>query len=214
MNHLTKRRKSIRSEYITLAFKLVVLAGVCCLIFSLSGCQSLPVKPSKDVSLKISISGKRFSVAAFVFIKEDKVRVDILRPFSGPFSHLYLTGEKAVFLLPGVKTYYQGLFNSQIFFPKITSLSAKWLRLILKGELPSDKHCLSQKQNAYCKIGHLEIFFKKQSSNKSMVLLRHNNKREIKIKIRKLSRKVLKEELFIHDISGYQAVQKWQDLPL
>ena len=63
----------------------------------------MPFKSSEDVSLKVFISSNSFSVSAFAFIKAENVRVDILKPFSGPFGYLYLKGEKAVFLFPSSK---------------------------------------------------------------------------------------------------------------
>ena len=196
----------------TLTLKFLKLTGFCVLIFSFGGCRSLPEKPSEDVSLKMTVSGKGFVVAAFVFIKEDKARVDILKPFSGPFGHLYLKDDRMVFLIPEAKKYYQGAFNSRIVFPQIKNLPAQWILSLLKGEPPSKESCFIQKQKTYCKTGDLVIFLEKQSSKKSAIVLKPKRRKEIKIKIRRLSEKALKEEIFIPPVSGYQPVRKWQDL--
>lgn len=177
----------------------------------------MPIKDSRDLSLKLSISGNHFSVAALVFIKEENVRVDILRPFSSPFGSLYLKGEKAVFLFPGIKKYYQGIFNKEaLIFPPVFQwlgrLSVKQFISVLKGELPSNWNCLVQRKYVYCKLKELEVFLKTKNAKYKTVILSFKNQQTTKIKIRKLHHGILKQEIFSYNLTGWQSIEKWEDL--
>lgn len=145
------------------------------------------------------------------------MRVDILRPFSGPFGSLRITGEKAVFLFPGAGKYYQGVFTEGAsFFPPafkwFEKLSAKQLALILKGEIPNSWNCLAQRKYIYCNLKEWKVFFKTKNAKSRNVILKSKNNETVKIKIRKLSSEVLKEEIFSYDLTDWQSVEKWADL--
>ena len=178
-------------------------SGLLVFLLILSGCQSVPVKSSKDLSLKVSFSQDNFSVMALVFIKEERLRVDILRPFLGPFAYLYIKGQEVTLLLPSEKKYYQGEFKSEMFLPTMENLPLKWLVSILKGEFSKKRGCLLKKREAYCKVKGLKIFLKRQDSKRTVAVLQRGNEK-IKIKIRRLSKKLLKEEVFIYDLENYQ----------
>lgn len=145
------------------------------------------------------------------------MRVDILRPFSSPFGSLYITGEKAVFLFPGTKKYYQGVFNENTsFFPPVFEwlemFSVKQLVFILKGEIPNSWNCLAQRKYIYCNLKEWKVFFKIKNTKSRNVILKSKNNETIKIKIRKLPSGVLKEETFSYDLTDWQSVEKWEEL--
>lgn len=150
-------------------------------------------------------------------MKDENIRVDILRPFSSPFGSLYFKNEKAVFLFPGIKRYYQGIFNEEVsvlppalqWFRK---LSVKQFVSILRGELPSTWNCRIQKRHVYCRLKEFEIFLKIKNAGYTNITLRFKDQRMIKMKIRKLHRGVLKREIFSYDLTGWQSIEKWEDL--
>ena len=178
-------------------------SGLLVFLLVLSGCQSIPVKSSKDLSLKVSFSQNNVSVGALVFIKGERLRADILRPFLGPFAYLYIKGEEVALLFPTEKKYYRGEFKSGMFLPAMENLPLKWFVAILKGELLKEKSCISRKQETYCKTGGVQIFLKKQDSKRTVAVLQTGNEK-IKIRIRRLSRKLLTEEVFTYNLKGYQ----------
>lgn len=190
------------------------LVGVSFALMILSGCQSVPVRRSKDLSLKISLSQAGVSATAVVFIKGEKLRAEILRPFIGPFVYLYLKGEEATLLFPTERKYYQGNFSrGMMVLPVLKNLPIKWFVSILKEEFSKDKGCVVRNKGAYCNLDGLEIFFKRRDSKRTTVVLKMGSQK-LKIKIRKLSRKLLKEEIFTYDLKGYQPITSLKTLKL
>ena len=188
------------------------LIGVSFALMILSGCQSVSVKDSKDLSLKVSLSQEGFSATAVVFIKGEKLRADILRPFMGPFVYLYLKGEEVTLLFPTEKKYYQGDFSKgMMVLPALKNLPIKWFVSVLKGEFSKYKGCIVKNKGAYCKLEGLEIFFKRRDSKRTTAVLKVGSQK-LKIKIRKLSRRLLREEIFTYSLKGYQPIASLKTL--
>ena len=184
----------------------------CFFVVFLQSCQSVSFRQHKDLSLKISISSEKLSVSAYVFIKENNVRIDILKPFSGVFSYLYLKGEEAVFLIPSIKKYYKGDFKNRNFLPWSINISAQELVSVLKGEHLENGVCMIQRRGFSCKKEGIEILLKKQGFRKTTVVLKTKNQQEIKIKIRYLSHRGLKKEVFSYNLKDYYRLEKWDEL--
>ena len=157
-----------------------------------------------------------FSHLLWCLLNEKDVRIDILRPFASPFGHLYLKGEKAVFLLPETKRYYQGEFTAASFFPPafqwFGSLSVKQLISILKQEFPVTWNCLKKDRLTYCKFKKIEVSLKIRNFKNKSVILKFNKQQVVKIKIRKIYRGILKPKIFSYNLTGWESVDKWESL--
>ena len=138
--------------------------------------------------------------------------MDILKPFSGAFGHLYLRDEEAIFLVPSVKKYYKEDFKSGRLLPWSKNISVAELVSILKGEPLGNGACKIQRKRFFCKTEEFEVFLKKQGFKKTSIVLKVGNQKEIKIKVRRLTSGILKEELFSYSLKDYHLVEKWEEL--
>ena len=172
----------------------------------------MPSKNLKDVSLKLSISSQDFSVSAFAFIKNENIRIDILRPFAGPISSVYLKGDEAVFQFPSLKKCYKANLANEEFLPWAEHFSVKWVISILKGDIFKDQNCRVQNKTVRCKTKAFTIFLRKKNARKSTVVFKFGDHKKIKIKIQRLTPVSLKKDVFIYSLEGCQLIQKWQEL--
>ena len=187
-----------------LFFAAVILFG--------AGCRSLFKKElspeSKDRTLKASFSGKKMfpPFSALVYLKEDRARMDILRPFSGTFGSLYLFDDNRAVFFPSQNKIFarHSPFGEKAGRFQVKGLSNQLLISVLRGEF-TKKLCSNPTADTgasgLCEVksettaGGAEVFIKKRK-NRLVAFLKLKDGKEIKIRVKEISRKPLPESVF------------------
>ena len=174
--------------------------------FILLSCTSTPKTSlhSKNLSFKIqwdysSLStNEKSSFLSFVFIQEDRLlRLDIFQPLVGVLGSLILNSDIMILQVPMKKSYYQGEFNSKVFFPDFPSFPSSWLFALLRGQTLKSWDCQKQdKKVTRCKAGYFEIQWKYKKGQLYKIFFKDSKQRQIKAQIKNISSKEFPSRLF------------------
>ena len=177
-----------------------------CLFFILS-CSSISKKASlqsKNLIFKIqwkyssSLKKEYSSFWSLVSIQGDNLlRMDILQPFVGVIGSLILTDQRMIVLAPLHRQYYEGEFDSKVFFSDFPSFPGTWLTAFLRGQALEHWDCKKQDQRLLqCKTNHFEIEWRYKSSRLDKIYIRDLKQRQITARIKSLSSKELSFKVF------------------
>ena len=201
-----------------------------------------PLPPSSgkaappDLFLHVSLSTKGFSGSALVYLKGERLRADILRPFIGgaAASLFFLKEGRTVFLLygsgKGPGKHYETAPRSKAkgppppLLPWFAPLSAaSWISL-LRGEEPPSARCHDEetirrflffrfrKKRRLCSIEGLIVAFPAAGKKRRRLVLRAKGREPLTLEIRKQSARPLPESVFSPQSEGMETVSRWEEM--
>lgn len=116
---------------------------------------------------------KEASFRAIVIQKDQNLRVDILKPLiHRPYLNIILKKEVLLLRFPSKKKYYQGAFNSRVFFPNFDSIESSLLLSLFQASTKKFQNkawkCTNKSEIIECHKGALRIswIFHKQQLKK------------------------------------------------
>ncbi len=183
------------------------MAGAC-----LSASKKISLQ-SENLIFKIQwkysspLAGGRGSFLSIVSAQRDKkLRLDILQPFIGVIGSLILKDQKMLLLAPLRKQYYEGDFNSEMFFPHFPSFAGSELIALLRARAPENCERTEPNQNLLqCPAESLEIEWKYKRGRLNKIYIRNLKKRgQISAHIKSLSsKKKLASKIFNPSLKGW-----------
>ena len=196
----------------TILFPVKLLFIKVC-IFALVGCTSVSKAPllSQKLSFKIhwtyldSSQKESRSLLSFVSLQERRfLRLDVVQSFIGVVGSFILREEVLIMQVPLKKEYYQGAFDSKVFFPEFPSFPSSWLIDILRGKASKNWECEKQKERiTKCKNPLFKINWIYKNSQLYRVQLEDTMKRRIIAQIQKLSIGKFSEDIFYPLLTGW-----------
>ena len=165
--------------------------------WTLWGCVSVSKKiplHSKNLSFKIqwnysSPVSKPSSLLSVISIQGSSLlRLDILQPFVGAIGRLIVNQDTMILQAVLQKTYYQGEFDSKVFFPDFPSFPSYWLTALLRVKAPENWDCQRQRGLLiFCRADQFEMEWKYKKAQLYQIHLKDSSGRQIQARIKNLS---------------------------
>jgi len=190
--------------------KMLFPGRLLCISFSplfIISCSSLSKKislQSKNLIFKIQwehsdpLKREHRSFWTLVSVQGNNLlRTDLLQPLIGVIGSLIVTDQRMTVLAPLHRQYYEGEFDSKVFFPDFSSFPNTWLTALLRVKALEQWDCQKQDQKLIqCQTDYFEIEWKYKKNQLNIMYIKELKQRQITARVKSLSSKKFSPTIF------------------